>query len=109
MVTVIEKYKDDISGKIFDNMNEAIQSEIKSADIRKSFEFYIDIKDPTLSFKNGEYSIPRTKDFYERILTTIIKLINKYEPSIVASYNKANTPFTIENIAGLSNIRKIFR
>ncbi len=100
MVKVIEKFRDEISGKIFDNIEDAIKSENKSVGIKEAFAFYVPIIDEDLDFANGNFCIQRKEEFYNKIIFALIDTIKKYEPYIAKEYNKIG--LTKDNIKGYS-------
>ena len=102
MVEVIERYKDEISGKTFDNILDARMSEIKSFDIQKAFSFYKPIEDEHLEFANGNFCVQRTEDFYVKLLRTLLDMTNKHEVWISEQYLQNYGSMSIENIKGMS-------
>ncbi len=100
MVKIINKFKDEISEKIFDNIEDAIKSENKSIAIKEAFAFYVPIKDEDLKFANGEFCIQRKEEFHDKIISTLIDLIKIYEPYIAKEY--ASVGLTKEYVKGYS-------
>jgi len=87
----ISKFKDEISGRCFDSKLEAIESEKKYKDIREAFAFYDEAETDSCAFANGEYSVQRNEEFYDKLIDGIINMVNKYEPWILKSYKNGIT------------------
>ena len=85
----ITKFQDEISGNLFDTIEEATKSENKNRDIKISFDFYNPVHD--VNFMNGKYSIKHTEEFYNRLTDTLISMITKYEPWIIDRIHKSLT------------------
>ena len=102
MVKILERYEDEISGQIFDNIEDAKTSEFKSFDIQTSFDFYKPIEDECLDFANGGFCIQRSEEFYLKLLRTLLNMVNKHEIYISEQYLKKHGFMSIENIKGMS-------
>ena len=99
MVHEIQQYKDPVSGKIFDDKYDAIKSELKSIDIKHTFEsFYSNADLDNTNFVNGDYCLQRDKTFYNRLLDSIIFMAYIYESHITGS----GPPLTRETKKGQS-------
>ena len=91
MVEAIKQYKDGVSGKIFDNECDAIKSELKSVDIKTTFESFYDAPQFNgTEFVNGDFCIQRNKTFYNRLLDGILVMAHKYHPSINSTHSTRN-------------------
>ena len=102
MVTTINKFKDEASGKLFDKEEDACASEYKYIDIRHAFNFYDEVEDCTCSFSNGAYCVQRDEDVYNRLLDTLIKCIRQYHPALAANYLKEVGTFERDDVKGHS-------
>ena len=101
MVEAIKQYKDGVSGKIFNNEYDAIESELKSRDIKNTFEsFYGTMYCNDTNFVNGGYCIQRNELFYIHLLKTIVSMVHRHEPHIVEWYSNKEALFTIESVSG---------
>ena len=101
MVQKIDKYKDIVSGRIFDNEYDAIESKLKSADIEHTFEsFYGTMHFNDTNFVNGDYCIQRNELFYIHLLKTIVSMVHRHEPHMVEWYSNKDAQFTIESVSG---------
>ena len=88
MVTTVSKFRDDLSGKLFDNIEDAIVSEYKHRYIQNAFSFYDEVVDDTRNFQNGEFCVQRDEDFYNRLLDAFLDCIKKWYPEIISKYTK---------------------
>lgn len=108
MVHKVESYKDCVSGKIFDNKYDAIESELKSADIEHTFEsFYGTMYFNDTNFVNGNYCIQRNELFYIHLLKTIVSMVHKHEPHIIEWYSNKGALFTIESVSGQTYVGRL--
>lgn len=84
---MIEKYVDEISGRIFSKRKDAIKSEKKNGGIKKLFEFWKHHpEDPNCDFANGKWCYQRTDVEYLRLIDSFVKGIKDYEPWIAEKY-----------------------
>lgn len=102
MVVIIEKYKDEVSGKLFATYEVAWASEYRNAEIRDSFSFYDPVEDKTGDFANGKLCIQRTEEFYNRLLDTLVAMIEMYEPRLAERYIEKTGSFSREDVKGRS-------
>jgi hypothetical protein len=83
----IEKYKDEISGRIFDTPEKALESEKKNGGIAKLFAFWEELpKDDLCRFANGGWCYQRSEADYNRLVDALTKAIIDYEPWIAEQY-----------------------
>jgi hypothetical protein len=94
----IEKYV--VAGKEFTDKDKAEKYEKMALDIKQNFIFYVEHKDKTCDFANGEYAIQRDKEFYNKFLDTLNLMINKYEKWIVNNCVKNGQVWEKEFIKG---------
>lgn len=102
MVSTILKYKDDVSGKLFDILEDAESSEFRGEHINKAFAFYTPIKDENCRFANGGLCIQRTEKFYNRLLDTLIEMINIHEHWIAEEFKKEGHQLSRDEVKGYS-------
>lgn len=83
----IEKYIDEISGREFEDIKDAIKSEKKNGGIKKMFSFWkYPPKDKGCEFENGGWCYQRSEGEYKLFVETLIKAICIYEPWIASRY-----------------------
>lgn len=92
----IIKYLDEISNKEFSTEKQAKKSEERHKDIKKAFAFMV--TPDSCVFGNGEFSIKRDKDFRDKALNVLVKLINKYELWITKKYKTDGLKLTKDNV-----------
>ena len=98
MVTTVSKFRDDLSGKLFDKLEDAMASEHKHRDIQNAFSFYGEVVDDTCDFQNGEYCVQRDEDFYNRLLDTLVDCVKKWYPEIASRYIEETGSFDRDNV-----------
>ena len=85
----IEKYVDELSGREFKTIEEAIESEKKNGGIKKLFSFWKQPKDDgTCRFSNGDWCYQRSDVEYLRLQDALIKATNDYHPWIAKQYEE---------------------
>lgn len=84
---IVEKYKCEITGDLFDSEEQATASETKHQEVIDTFAFYKMPKDDVEGFPNGHVAIQRDEEFYLNLLDGIIKMVNKYEESLLRHYH----------------------
>lgn len=85
----IQKYKDEISGKVFDTAQEAIESEKKNGGIKKLFSFWAELpEDDCCKFANGGWCYQRTEEEVLRYKEALLKALKDYEPWITSQYDE---------------------
>ena len=83
----INKYVDEISGREFAKIEDAIASEKKNGGIKKLFGFWKEVpKDKNCCFANGGWWYQRTEAEYLMYIEALIKAIKEYEPWIASQY-----------------------
>ncbi len=83
----IKKYIDEISGREFAKVEDAIKSEKKNGGIKKLFAFWrYPPKDKDCFFANGKWCYQRTDHEYLKFVDALIKAIKDYEPWIAGQY-----------------------
>ncbi|MCK5016323.1 MAG: hypothetical protein KAS32_04550 [Candidatus Peribacteraceae bacterium] len=83
----IEKYVDEISGREFKTVEEAIKSEKKNGGIKKLFSFWVPApKDEHCSFANGGWCYQRADHEVLKLTDALLKAIKDYEPWIAGQY-----------------------
>ena len=80
------KYVCEVSGKEFDDKDEAIAHELKMKDIKSTFAFLEPYE--KLNYEQTQNGIPFEIPVYERIQDGIILMVNKYETWVADSYKK---------------------
>lgn len=84
---MINKYVDEISGKVFDTPEKAIESEKKNGGIKKLFAFWKEPpKDKTCKFANGSWCYQRSEGDLLKFKESLLKAITDYEPWIASQY-----------------------
>jgi len=83
----VVQFKDEITGCLYATKEEAVKAESKSRDIKDAFSFYIDAKEHPKD-GNDDVGVQRTEEFYARLVSTLIRMVEKYEPWILPSYDK---------------------
>lgn len=97
----INKYVDEISGKEFAKIEDAIASEKKNGGIKKMFAFWPDVpKDKHCKFSNGHYCYQRKEGDFLNYIDALIKAIKEYEPYIASQYNEGKGPMREDMGAG---------
>lgn len=85
-------YVDEVTGNSFDSQPEAEKSENRAKDLAAMFKFMElppkEARDKGCTFSNGGYCLQHDKAFYEKIRTTIIAALRKYEPGLVKEFAK---------------------
>ena len=88
MVEAITKYKDTVSGRVFDTLKEAQDSENKANFIKEKVAFWSHTEEESVDFWNGGWCYQRTKEEYERLQDVIIECLEFCDPWIVEKYEK---------------------
>ncbi len=84
----VEKYIDEISGKEFGTIKEAIASEKRNGGLKKLFAFWKKVpKDKHCNFANGGHCYLRSDHEYWKFVDSLIKAIKDYEPWIASQYD----------------------
>jgi len=81
------KYVDEVSGKEFNDMQEAIKSENKNKAIEIAFKFY-GKHDNDTEFTNGGYCYKRDEAFYNKLIDTLMDTVKEHEPWIAKQYDE---------------------
>jgi hypothetical protein len=102
MVTTMGKFKDEVSGKLFDKIEDAEASEARSTEIRDAFSFYDPIEDVKCRFANGKWCVQRTEEFYNRLLDTLVEMVEKYEPWTAKSFRESGNTLSRDVVKGYS-------
>lgn len=102
MVTMIERYKNDISGRAYDTFEKAAAFEQRSLDIQTAFSFYDPVEDPHCDFANGNWCIQRTEEFYNRLLDALVEMVEKYEPWTAKSFRESGNTLSRNVVKGYS-------
>lgn len=89
----INKFVDEISGREFETVEEAIKSEKKNGGIQKLFSFW---KEHKVEWRE---TFQRTDVEYLRLKDALVKAITEYEPWIAKHYEK-NGGLRREHIGG---------
>ena len=94
----INKYVDEISGKEFAKIEDAIASEKKNGGIKKLFAFWKEVpEDKHCEFANGRWCYQRTGGEYLLFIEAFIKAVKDYEPWIAGQY-KSEGGFKKEHV-----------
>ncbi len=82
-------YQDEISSRMFDKQEDAINSEKKNGGIKRMFDFWkYPPKDTGCSFANGEWCYQRTDYEYLKFMDALIEAVKQYEPWIYSQYKE---------------------
>jgi hypothetical protein len=106
MVKAVHKYENEFTGKLYDTPADAIAAEHKSKDIADAFSFYGQIGNGC-DFMNGGWCIQRTEGFYDRMIDTLIDMIEKHEPWIAEHYVANGTPLSRVLVRGYSFVGRL--
>ena len=102
MVQKIVEYRCEIDGRIFKTEEEAITHEEMMKDIKNTFSFYKEDNDDGCRFSNGRYAIQRDEETYNKLLDSIIAMINKYEKWVLKYCYEDGITLQREHIKGYS-------
>jgi len=84
----IKKYINEITGRMFNSIKEALKAEEKSREIKELFSFWENVpKDNDCEFANGLWCYQRTNEDYFRLKISLVKAIKKHEPWIAKQYD----------------------
>ena len=96
----IEKYEDEISGKVFDTAEKAIVSEKENGGINKLFSFWKRRpEDKHCKFVNGDGCYQRTEGDVLQFKEALLKALKDYEPWITKQYD-SDGGLRIEHLGG---------
>lgn len=107
MVKSISKHIDEVSGRLYDTPKEALESETKSKCIRDAFCFYVAPEEVGCDFMNGNYCIQRNEEFYNKMLDTLICMIEKHEPWISERFRMNGAQLSRESVGGYSFVGRL--
>ena len=102
----VHKYRDEFTGKLYDTPADAIAAEKVSKDIIDAFSFYNPIE-TECDFLNGRWCIQRTEEFYNRMIDTLIDMIERHEPWIAEQYMTKGTPLSRVLVRGYSFVGRL--